>query len=507
MTKLTEFFFKNLAKIFCGDTPDYYSHITGPDLVNFFNDNFNYHDRYVNFPTRWKYVYNKLIELTKNNKLNAFLNIILSYKHIAKRFAISEEKAAELQPQLLQKINTMCEQENFVIQGEYGNYMLTSIDNDKIPLGKGGFANVYYKKSQQVVVKELKKELLSDSSIKSRFKREFEITKSLKGLFGIIDVYSFNETSYSYTMEKMEQSLSEYINSHPTDTQRRKIIEQILYTMSLVHNRDIIHRDLSSNNIFISNGTIKIADFGLGKNLSALHSHATEHTNQFGQFYYCAPEQAQKLKDGGKQSDVFALGKIINFIMTQDPQDFNHEFRAISQKAANDIPQNRYSDAVELCNSFTQFLRLQHEQNEIKKILEKIENERYDESTQNYIYQLPINEILLHIKKDNRKVINYISLILQDNEIYANEIIPIIYSGFREIFSRDYASYDNLAFFCNNLLSSTLSYPIREYAAKIIYIIANEINRYNIQKLIGQIIEIGELEPQLENVLQTGNPY
>lgn len=55
--------------------------------------------------------------------------------------------------------------------------------------------------------------------------------------------------------------------------------------------------------------------------------------------------------------------------------------RAISQKAANDIPQNRYSGAVDLCDSFAQFLRLQHEQNEIEKFLEKIENERYDEST------------------------------------------------------------------------------------------------------------------------------
>lgn len=113
----------------------------------------------------------------------------------------------------------------------------------------------------------------------------------------------------------------------------------------------------------------------------------------------------------------------------------------------------------------------------------------------------------MHIKKDDKKVIYYIMLILQDDENYANEIIPIIYSSFREILSRDYASYDNLAFFCSNLLSSALSYPIREYAAKVIYIIVSKINKYNIKKLIDQIVDAGELKQQLESVLQKDNPY
>ncbi len=504
MLKLTESFLENLAKTFCGDILDCYLHIKGSVLVKFFNDNFDYHDRYENFPTRWRYVYDKLIELAEENKLNTFFNIILSHKYIAKNYKISEEKAGEIQPQILQKINAMCEKENLVIQGSYNNYFLTSIDNDQISLGTGGFANVYYKKSQQVVVKELKRELLSDSSLKSRFKREFEITKSLKGTFGIIDVYNFDETTYSYTMEKMEQTLTEYISSQPTISQRKIIINQILYTMSLIHKKDIIHRDLSPNNIFIANGAIKIADFGLGKNLSVLHSHATEHTNQFGQFYYCAPEQAQALKEADKQSDVFSIGKIINFIMTQNPQNYEHDFKIISQKATSENLQNRYIDASELNEDFNHFLKIKEDYDNERNILNKIEQRQYDLETKNYIYNLPTNKILLAIKNNKQEIVDYFSLLLQEDEKFANKIIPIIYSSFREIFLRDYSTYDNLAFFCKDLLYSELSYLIKEYAAKIIYIIANEINRYKVQNLITHILQQDYLEPLLENILEKG---
>lgn len=85
-----------------------------------------------------------------------------------------KKKAAELQTQLLQKIKTICEQENLIIQASYGKYILTSVDNDKISLGDGAFVNVYYKKSQQIVVKELKRELLSDHLL------NFALKESLK---------------------------------------------------------------------------------------------------------------------------------------------------------------------------------------------------------------------------------------------------------------------------------------------------------------------------------------
>lgn len=42
--------------------------------------------------------------------------------------------------------------------------------------------------------------------------------------------------------------------------------------------REVLHRDLSPTNIFLVDGVIKIADFGLGKNLNTLTSHQTMDT-------------------------------------------------------------------------------------------------------------------------------------------------------------------------------------------------------------------------------------
>lgn len=103
------------------------------------------------------------------------------------------------------------------------------------------------------------------------------------------------------------------INNDLPEITKINCIRQILHVMTEVHNQDIIHRDLSDNNIFIISGVLKIADFGLGKDLNVFTSHQTVHTNAMGQYFYCAPEQFMMLKDADKRSDVYSLGRVINF--------------------------------------------------------------------------------------------------------------------------------------------------------------------------------------------------
>lgn len=118
-------------------------------------------------------------------------------------------------------------------------------------------------------------------------------------------------------MLKAEQTYENYITANSLDDASKiTCIRQILYTMKEVHSRNILHRDLSPTNIFIYHGRLLLADFGLGKDLNILHSHQTLLTNQVGQFLYCAPEQFMLLKESSKRSDVYSLGRIINFTMT-----------------------------------------------------------------------------------------------------------------------------------------------------------------------------------------------
>ena len=105
--------------------------------------------------------------------------------------------------------------------------------------------------------------------------------------------------------------------------------------MTEFYKKDIIHRDLSPNNIFIMSGVIKIADFGLGKDLNVFTSHQTMHTNAVGQYYYCAPEQFMLLRDGDKEVMYILSGRLINFIMTRNPRNSHHIFRNVAEKATN----------------------------------------------------------------------------------------------------------------------------------------------------------------------------
>ena len=87
---------KEIAHIFCGDIEDLYVYKTGSQLVAFFNRYYNLHEKYgAGFPSRWIYVYDKLFQLIKLNRLDGFLDIILSKEYLISEQSLSQVEAAE----------------------------------------------------------------------------------------------------------------------------------------------------------------------------------------------------------------------------------------------------------------------------------------------------------------------------------------------------------------------------------------------------------------------------
>ena len=73
---LSESSLKQIAHIFCGDTEGYYEYKTGGKLVEFFNSYYRVGDVYrQGFPSRWIYVYDKLVDFINTNNFDSFLNI------------------------------------------------------------------------------------------------------------------------------------------------------------------------------------------------------------------------------------------------------------------------------------------------------------------------------------------------------------------------------------------------------------------------------------------------
>lgn len=347
---LTSDSLREISNIFCGDTTNFYTYKQGYKLVDFFNSNFGTKDVYRSgFPSRWAYVHDKLVDLINSHQIDNFFNIILSKSYLMQEQSLSEVEAAQKIASINAEFNRIIHRDLCKITQSNGQYHLVKENDDLEPIGNGGFANVYLQKSTGLVVKKLKDDYLTDTGIRSRFQREFNITKSLQDVSGIIQVYTFDEGSYSYTMEHAEMTLEKYVEtSNLSDEIKLNCIRKILDIITEVHKRDIIHRDISPNNIFIISGMIKIADFGLGKDLNVFTSHQTIHTNAVGQYFYCAPEQFMLLKDGDKRSDVYSLGRVINFIMTGDPRNSHHIYRSIAEKATNSDAAYRYADAEQL---------------------------------------------------------------------------------------------------------------------------------------------------------------
>jgi hypothetical protein len=272
--------------------------------------------------------------------------------------------------------------------------------------------------------------------------------------------------------------------------------------MTEVHKRDIIHRDLSPNNIFILRGMLKIADFGLGKDLNIFTSHQTMHTNAVGQYYYCAPEQFMLLKEGDKRSDVYSLGRIINFIMTQNPTDSHHMFRTVTEKATNSDAAYRYADAGQLSTYFERSVVIHQKQESKAMIHEKIASGVFDEEIETYIYELPATNISSFLLNSVPGFYNALLQFMKCDDTHAQHIIQNIDSTFRDVCARSFSAYDPFATFSYKVLSDDFPFVVKEIAANILRYVATDVNRFSAQRLVEELKQKG-LEPLLEDILDS----
>lgn len=492
---------QRISHLFCGDTGEKFAYKSGPQLVNFFNTYFSASDKYESgFPSRWIYVYNKLVDFLNKGLIQKFLDIILSKEYLMSEQNLTAVDATSRSQDILNALNDIIRKDQYTITKANGHYNLVSENTDLVLIGSGGFANVYRQKSTGLIKKRLKDDFITDKGIRSRFKREFTITKKLTG-FGVIEVYNFDENDCSYTMEPAEMTLETYIKNNILPEESKIIcIRQILYIMSSVHKKDIIHRDLSPNNIFIVSGQLKIADFGLGKDLNVFTSHQTLHTNAAGQYLYCAPEQFMLLRDADKRSDVYSLGRIINFIMTENPGDSHHAFRSVAEKATSSDAVYRYADAAQLSIFFEKALQYQKSANTKEQAEEKMRTGVYDEEVENYLSMLSDMDISKNLCERIHGFDGALLTYMHASEDNAQHIIQSIDKSYRDVCGRVFQSYDPFARFSTTVIGDAFSYLVKEIAANILRFIAWDVNRYCAQRMVNDLISTG-IEPMLEEII------
>ncbi|HXQ39113.1 MAG TPA: serine/threonine-protein kinase, partial [Anaerolineales bacterium] len=217
------------------------------------------------------------------------------------------------------------------------------------PIGQGGMAKIYlaYQPSvkREVAIKVLSPAFQEKGSFLKQFSQEVEVIAHLQHP-QIIPVYDFGEQDdemYIVMAYIRGGSLADRIDKASKglpDQDTIRLLELIAEGLDFAHSKEIVHRDLKSNNILIDeNNHPYIADFGLAK----LTEGKLELTNTMmtGTAAYMAPEIAQTGKST-KRADIYALG-IILFEMLTGSLPFQGEtpYKMLSAHVHQPIPDIR----------------------------------------------------------------------------------------------------------------------------------------------------------------------
>lgn len=491
-----------VAKIFCGDIENMFIYKKGYELVDFFNNYFDYEDEYDSgFNTRWKYTNERLIDLYSKNKLDDFFSLILSKLYIMKYNHVNEVEAIKLQKEYFDDFNSLFSNYGYSLKKINNKYKLLKNDDDLKYITSGGFCDIYEELSTGYIVKKLKEEYWNDENILHRFRREYELTKSLQKYSFIIKVFGFNKTNNSYTMEKANYTLEDFIKEKSYDNNKKlTLVQRIIHKFVILHNDNIIHRDISPNNIFIINNKIVIADFGLGKDFNAEYSHMTRLTNSFGQYDYCAPEQRERLSNATKKSDVYSLGKLINFIFNGKPNAQNHILRHIVIVATEINPEKRYDDADILEQEISNAINEYNSNNYIEKCETYMNNGIYNQNVCNYLLNLSNLKIFGYIKNNNSKVNRVLIEFMKFNEEHVKFVLDSIEEGL-EFTTLKWNDYDNIVEFIVKVIRENFDYCYKKFCCEKLAYIAFATNNFKAQNLIAELLAEG-LEPSLEKVLE-----
>nr|XP_031297940.1 serine/threonine-protein kinase Nek1 isoform X6 [Camelus dromedarius] len=200
-------------------------------------------------------------------------------------------------------------------------------------IGEGSFGKAILVKStedgRQYVIKEINISRMSNKE-REESRREVAVLANMKHPNIVQYRESFEENGSLYiVMDYCEGGdLFRRINAQKGVLfQEDQILDwfvQICLALKHVHDRKILHRDIKSQNIFLTkDGTIQLGDFGIAR---VLNSTVELARTCIGTPYYLSPEICEN-KPYNNKSDVWALGCVLYEMCT-----LKHAFEAGSMK-------------------------------------------------------------------------------------------------------------------------------------------------------------------------------
>jgi eukaryotic-like serine/threonine-protein kinase len=236
-------------------------------------------------------------------------------------------------------------------------------------LGRGGMGTVYLASDREldrlVAIKALNTPVVTED-LRERMIREAQIIARLEhpGIVPVHDAGTLPDGRIYYAMKYVRGSrLDEYAAQGASLNDRLRKFQAVCDAVAFAHAHGVIHRDLKPQNIMIGSfGEVLVLDWGVAKikpqmnadgrrsdsdlRSSAFISGDTSDGAVIGTRNYMSPEQARGEADIDERSDIYSLGAVLAFLLTD--QKISKPAKAICWKAMAKRPGDRYASASEL---------------------------------------------------------------------------------------------------------------------------------------------------------------
>src|SRR5262249_34519539 len=190
-------------------------------------------------------------------------------------------------------------------------------------LGAGAMGAVYrarhHDSGKWVAIKVVAPGLASNEVVMQRFEREWEILKQLRhpNIVRLLATGRFSGTPF-YAMEYVEGESLDRAMARRGRLSWEEVVRlgrPLCDALQHAHAKGIVHRDLKPSNVMIlQDGTVKLTDFGIAKDLD--RTAITEANCTVGTAAYMSPEQCRGERDLTPKSDLYSLGVMFYELLT-----------------------------------------------------------------------------------------------------------------------------------------------------------------------------------------------
>ncbi len=220
-------------------------------------------------------------------------------------------------------------------------------------LYESGNSHIYYQEDDNyptpVIIKVLKADYPTHQQI-VQFNNEYKFTKDFN-IAGIRKTYQQTrvEGKSALVLEYFDgKTIKHYLEiTKPTVANFLEIATKIAQTLGDIHQQNIIHKDVNSNNILINPDSheIKIIDFGIASKLDTKIQHLGNPEMLEGTLAYISPEQTGRMnRVVDYRTDLYSLGIVFYEMLTgklpfvdEDAMSIVHSHLAKEAKAVHEV--------------------------------------------------------------------------------------------------------------------------------------------------------------------------